>query len=115
MILPIFGTIRNTVKMAELNNKWEQKKKNGGKEMKKEMDPQMKQILQYKEDLKRMRESNQMASIDAKLNSGGILTPEEITYLLDLSADLKEKKKNIDIWIKEAYGIIKAIEDKEKQ
>lgn len=27
MILPIFGTIRNTVKMAELNNKWEQKKK----------------------------------------------------------------------------------------
>ncbi len=81
MILPIFGTIRNTVKMAELNNKWEQKKKNGGKEMKKEMDPQMKQILQYKEDLKRMRESNQMASIDAKLNSGGILTPEEITYL----------------------------------
>ena len=42
-------------------------------------------------------------------------TPEEITYLLDLSADLKEKKKNIDIWIKEAYGIIKAIEDKEKQ
>ncbi len=28
---------------------------------------------------------------------------------------LKEKKKNIDIWIKEAYGIIKAIEDKEKQ
>lgn len=28
---------------------------------------------------------------------------------------LKEKKKNIDIWIKEAYGIIKAIEEKEKQ
>ena len=27
MILPIFGTIRNTVKMAELNNKWEQKEK----------------------------------------------------------------------------------------
>ena len=31
MILPIFGTIRNTVKMAELNNKWEQKKKNGAR------------------------------------------------------------------------------------
>lgn len=80
-MLPIFGTIRNTVKMAEMDNKWEQKKAKGGKAFQKEMDPQLRQIEQYKEDLKKMRESNQMASIDAKLSSGGLLTPEEISYL----------------------------------
>ena len=27
MMLPIVGSIRNTVKMAEMDNKWQQKKK----------------------------------------------------------------------------------------
>lgn len=81
MMLPIFGSVRNTVKMAEMDSKWQQKKANGGKAVQKEMDPQLKQIQQYKEDLQKMRESNQMASIDAKLSSGGLLTPEEISYL----------------------------------
>lgn len=80
MILPIFGTIRNTVKMAEMDQKWQQKKKDGNV-LKKEMDPQARQIQKYKEDLQQMRESRQMASIDAKLKAGGLLTPEEITYL----------------------------------
>ena len=40
----------------------------------------------------------------------------EIKELIDApDSFVKAKKKNIDIWIKEAYGIIKAIEDKEKQ
>lgn len=80
MMLPIVGSIRNTVNLAVMDSKWQQKKKNGGV-LKEEMDPQTRQIMQYKEDLAKMRESKQMASIDAKLNSGGLLTPEEITYL----------------------------------
>lgn len=79
MMLPIVGSIRNTVNLAVMDSKWQQKKKNGGV-LKEEMDPQARQIMQYKEDLAKMRESKQMASIDAKLNSGGLLTPEEITY-----------------------------------
>lgn len=81
MMLPIVGSIRNTVKLAEMDSKWQQKKKNGGKALKKEMSPQEKQIQRYKEDLERMREGRQMSDIDAKLKSGGTLTPEEITYL----------------------------------
>lgn len=80
MMLPIVGSIRNTVNLAVMDSKWQQKKKNGGV-LKEEMDPQARQIMQYKEDLAKMRESKQMASIDVKLNSGGLLTPEEITYL----------------------------------
>ncbi len=80
MMLPIIGTIRNTVKIAQMDHKWQQKKKDGNV-LKKEMDPQAKQIQKYKEDLQKMRESRQMSSIDAKLKAGGLLTPEEITYL----------------------------------
>jgi len=81
MMLPIVGSIRNTVKLAEMDSKWQQKKKNGGKALKAEMSPQERQIQQYKEDLEKMREGRQMSDIDAKLKSGGTLTPEEITYL----------------------------------
>lgn len=81
MILPIAGSIRNTVKLAEMDSKWQQKKKNGGKALKAEMSPQERQIQQYKEDIERMRESKQMSDIDAKLKAGGTLSPEEITYL----------------------------------
>lgn len=80
MLLPIIsGTIRNTVKLAELDNKWQQKKKSGF--LKQNMDAETRQIMQYKEDLEKMRESNQMAAIDAKLKSGKRLTQEEIDYL----------------------------------
>lgn len=81
-MLPIItGTIRNTVRLAELDNKWQQKKKNGAQAVKKEMDAETRQILQYKEDLERMREGNQMASLEVKLKSGNALTREEIDYL----------------------------------
>ena len=46
--------------------------------------------------------------IDAPDSFVKVTVEKQILYL-------KEKKKNIDIWIKQAYGIIKAIEDKEKQ
>lgn len=78
MLLPIAGTIRNTVKLAELDNKWQQKKKNVGREKQEELDPQIKQ---FKEDMERIRQNRQMSSIDTKLQSGGELTPEELEYL----------------------------------
>lgn len=78
MLLPITGTIHNAVKLAALDSKWQQKKKNAGKEEQKDIDPQVKQ---YQEDMARMRESRQKSSIDTKLNSGAELTQEELEYL----------------------------------
>ncbi len=78
MILPIAGTIRSAVKLAELDRKWQQKKKKGGQAFSKEIDPQ---IRQFQEDLKKMRENRKMGSITSKLKSGAELTSEEIEYL----------------------------------
>lgn len=80
-MFPIVGTIRNAVKLAELDNKWQQKKQKGGKAFSKEPDPMTRQIMQYKEDLEKMRESRAMADIGAKIKSGGDLTPDELEYL----------------------------------
>lgn len=79
MIL-LSGTVRNSVKLAQLDSKWQQKKKENNI-FKKDIDPQMWQIEQYKEDLAKMRESNKMAEITAKMKSGESLTAEEIDYL----------------------------------
>lgn len=78
MMLPIAGTIRNSVKLAELDNKWQERKNKAGNTSSQQIDPQ---IQQFQEDLKRMREGSVMGSIDAKLRSGAELTSEEIEYL----------------------------------
>lgn len=78
MMFPIVGSIRNTVKLAELDSKWQQRKSKIGKEPVSEMDMQ---IRMFKEDLKRMKENEKVGAIDAKLKSGQGLTPEEIEYL----------------------------------
>lgn len=80
MMLPITGTVRDAVKLAELDNKWKQKK-NSAEKMKKELTPEERQIQRYQEDAEKMRESRQMAALDAKLEAGAGLTPEEIAYL----------------------------------
>ncbi|TCL57231.1 hypothetical protein EDD76_10993 [Kineothrix alysoides] len=85
MMIPIAGTIRNAVKLAELDNKWQQRKKNAGKDPAQAADPQ---IRQFQEDLQRMRENNQMASISAKLKAGAGLTSEEVKYLQKNSPEL---------------------------
>lgn len=79
MIL-LSGTVRNSVKLAQLDSKWQQKKKENNI-FKKDIDPQMRQIEQYKEDLAKMRESNKMAEITTKMKSGERLTAEEVDYL----------------------------------
>ncbi len=79
-MLMMAGTIRNNVKMAQLDNQWQQKKENGNI-FKKEMTAQEMQLMQFKEDIQKMREGDQMNSISSKLTSGMELTPEEIEYL----------------------------------
>ena len=81
-MLPIIsGTIRNTVNLAVMDQKWQERKKNFGQKKKEELTPEQRQIRQYQEDLQKMRESSEMAALDAKLKSGAALTPEEIEYL----------------------------------
>lgn len=76
----ISGTVRGAVKLAQLDSKWQQKKAEGNV-LKKDMDPQTRQINQYKEDLAKMRESNKMSDITAKIRSGSELTQQELDYL----------------------------------
>lgn len=79
-MLSIIGTVRNTVKLAQLEQKWQQKKENAGKD-EENLTPEEKQVRQYQEDLARMRETNQMSSITSKIGSDTELTPDEIKYL----------------------------------
>ncbi len=82
MMLPIVsGTIRSTVKLAEMDSKWQQKKKSNKIFDKENADPVARQIQRYKEDMEKMRESKKMGDISAKLKSGGTLSSEEIEYL----------------------------------
>lgn len=77
----ISGSIHNAVKLAQLDEKWQKKKENPKGKKKEEITPEMQKLMQYQEDMERIREGNQMSSIDTKLKSGAELTPDEITYL----------------------------------
>ncbi len=81
MINIITGTVRNMVHLAEMDNKWMQKKEGISKKKLAEMEPEARQVIQYKEDMEKIREGNQMSSIDVKMKAGEDLTPEEIAYL----------------------------------
>lgn len=59
------------------------------------MDPLVRQLKQYREDAEKMRESNQMASVDAKLKSGEGLTPEEEEYLKQNKPDAYREYQEI--------------------
>ena len=87
-MLPIIvGTVRNTVNLVVMDNKWQQKKESG-RIFEKELTPQQRQIEQFKEDLKKMRENNELASIANKMKSGDKLTAEELEYLQRNSPEL---------------------------
>lgn len=81
-MLPIIaGTIRSTVKLAEMDNKWQQKKKNNKIFEKGESDPLTRQIQKFKDDLEKMRENSKLSDISAKVKAGSSLTSEELEYL----------------------------------
>ena len=80
------ATIFDTMRIQKLTNQWEQKKQNLTKKVQEdERTPEQRQMDSMMEMLKRERDSNQkaqaMSGIDAKIKSGGELTPEEISYL----------------------------------
>ena len=101
-MLPIIvGTVRNTVNLAVMDNKWQQKKESG-RIFEKELTPQQRQIEQFKEDLKKMRENNELASIANKMKSGDKLTAEELEYLQRNSPELYRQYVEIQ-QEKEAY------------
>ena len=77
------GTIKRSVRMAALDQKWQQKKNSFGQDKKKlaEMTAEERQLQNFREQAEQMRKSQKHANIDAKLAAGEELTPEEIEYL----------------------------------
>lgn len=100
MAMPVIGTIHNAGKLAALELKWQQKKKNGG--LNPDIDPQIKQ---FQEDLKRMEEGKKLSDIMVKLKSGGTLTSDELDYL---------KKKNPQVY-QDAIAIERERESYQRQ
>ena len=98
----ITGTIRNAVKMQELNNKWLLKKSEIGKQKKElaNMTPEERKLQHFLDQAADIRESNKFAKIDAKIKAGGSLTEEEKAYLKQKNPEVlknyeeaKEEKK----------------------
>ena len=77
------GTIKRSVRMAALDQKWQQKKNSFGQDKKKlaEMTAEERQLQDFREQAEQMRKSQKHANIDAKLAAGEELTPKEIEYL----------------------------------
>lgn len=77
----IAGTVRNSVNLAALNSKWQQKKQeNPIKKNDENLTAGQRELQRFQEQLKEMRE-NKSPDINAKLMAGGKLTQEEIEYL----------------------------------
>lgn len=97
------GTISNTVKLAELNNKWKQKKETGDLLSKSELNKRenwtQEQWLKndFEEQLKKDNEANKKTSIDNKIMSGGTLTPEEEKYLEEKDPAALQRYRQIKI------------------
>ncbi len=101
MIPIVSGTVRNAVKLSQLDSKWQQKKESGNL-FQKDLSPEQKMVNQFQEDMQKMRENNEMAAISSKLKSGNALTPEEIEYLQKNAPELYREYREIQAE-KEAY------------
>ncbi len=77
----ISGNIKQSVKMMQMNNEWLQKKEKAFLKKEKELTPQERQLNIFKEQAKQNQEADKLNGITAKIESGGILTAEEIDYL----------------------------------
>lgn len=78
----ITGTIRNTVQLACLDQKWQQRKEKlaAGKPQE-EMTAEERQLAHYQKELADMRENNRQQELTHKMAAGAKLTPDEIEYL----------------------------------
>lgn len=100
----IAGTIKNSVNLAVLDNKWQQKKQNLNKS-KEDLTAEERELKMFQEQADSLRESRKPNAITSKLQAGGKLTPEEIEYL----------KKNNPQALKEYQEIQKEREGYKKQ
>lgn len=91
----ITGSVQNAVKLAQLEENWKKKKEVKKEQKKEELTPQMRQLMQYQEEMEQIREGNQMASIDAKLKSGSELTPEEMAYLKEKNPEAYQEYEEV--------------------
>lgn len=81
MTLIIAGTIRDSVSLASLENKWQKKKQNIGGGNKENLTAEEQELRKFQEQADSIRESKKSTDIEAKLQAGGKLTAEEIEYL----------------------------------
>lgn len=97
-MLTAAGKVQKELKLSGMNKLDQKKVEREEKEQQKrlaDMDPLVRQLKQYREDAEKMRENNQMASIDAKMKSGEGLTPEEEEYLKQNSKDAYREYQEI--------------------
>ena len=97
----ITGTVRNAVKMQELNNKWLLKKSEIGKSKKDmaNMTPEERKLQHFLDQAADIREGNKFAEIDAKIKAGGSLTEEkEKREAMGCETDLTETENTEENW-----------------
>lgn len=77
----IAGIIRNSVSLASLESKWQQKKQDISKGNKENLTAEERELQRFQEQANSIRESKKITDIDTKLQAGGELTAEEMEYL----------------------------------
>ncbi len=90
------GTIRENVQIAQMS-KWIEEKKTKGFVKEKEMTEEERMIEFYKEQLEQTRESDKYNSLSTKIQSGAVLTSEEITYLEQKNPQLLKTYREIQM------------------
>lgn len=81
-MITLSGTVRNSVQLASLDSKWQQKKKSG-EVLKKNQDmmDEERELQSYQKQADDIREGNRTTDLTNKLMSGAPLSPEEKAYL----------------------------------
>lgn len=77
----IAGTIRNSLNLASLESKWQQKKQDISKANRGNLTVEECELQRFQEQADSIRESKKYTDIDTKLQAGGELTAEEVEYL----------------------------------
>lgn len=92
MNFPMVGTITSNIRLVELNQKWEKRKE----EFTKPVEEQKNSILEsLKEDMERIRKSNEINAIYTKMKCGSELSQKDLDYLRTNSPQLYEKAVKI--------------------
>lgn len=80
-MIQFYGTVLNTVKLAQLDNKWMQKKEEINNGNLAQMTAVERMVYQYEEQCRDMREEEDKQELYYKVAAGRELTPEEVAYL----------------------------------